>query len=148
MRPNCIALLVPFTRTISEVVWSRGHKLREGEGNTAVEFALLAPVFLLMFLGIVEFGRLLWTQSSLQHAVEAAARYAAINYPTCSSTSQTTTYAAGKVFGQTVPASDFTLTCATCGTRVSATLSFTPVVPALLPFLKNITLSAQSCYPT
>jgi Flp pilus assembly protein TadG len=124
------------------------HTFVSHKGNAAVEFALLAPVFLLMFLGIIEFGRLLWTQSSLQHAVEAAARYAAINYPTCSSTSQTTSYAAGEVFGQSVPASDFTLTCAGCGTQVTATLSFTPVVPALLPFLKNITLSAQSCYPT
>ena len=120
----------------------------ERDGNAAIEFALLLPVFLLMLLGIVEFGRVLWTQSSLQHAVEAAARYAAINYPTCGSTSQTTSYAASETFGQNIPASDFTLTCATCGTQVSATLSFTPVVPALLPFLNNITLSAQSCYPT
>ena len=119
---------------------------READGNTAVEFGLLAPVFLLMFLGIIEFGRLLWTQSTLQHAVEAAARYAAINYPTCSSSSQTTSYAAAEVFGQTIPASDFTLTCTTCGTQVSATFSFTSVVPALVPY--SVTLSAQSCYPT
>jgi Flp pilus assembly protein TadG len=127
---------------------SRVFLRRESHGSAAVEFAFLLPVFLLMFLGIIEFGRLLWTQSSLQHAVEAAARYAAINYPTCSSTSQTTSYAAAQVFGQSAPTSDFTLTCPPCGTQVTATLSFTPVVPALLPFLNNIRLSAQSCYPT
>lgn len=142
---NMIVSIQPRQMT-TRAALSRIGIWHERQGNTAIEFAFLLPAFLLMFLGIVEFGRLLWTQSTLQHAVEAGARYAAINYPTCASTSQTKSYAAAEVFGQSVPASDFTLTCGSCGTQVNATLSFTSVVPALLPY--NITLSAQSCYPT
>ena len=118
---------------------------KERRGNAALEFAFLMPVFLVMFLGIMEFGRLLWTQTTLQHAVEAAARYAAINYPTCSS-SQTLGYAAGEVFGQSVATSAFTLTCGTCGSQVKGQVNFAFVVSALFPY--TITLNAQSCYPT
>jgi Flp pilus assembly protein TadG len=148
MRFGCMIVPARLPQTTTKETWTRAIIWQERKGTAAVEFAFLLPVFLLMLLGIIEFGRLLWTQSSLQNAVEAAARYAAINYPTCGSTSQTTSYAASETFGQSIPASDFALTCATCGTQVTATLSFTPVVPALLPFLNNITLSAQSCYPT
>ena len=119
---------------------------KELRGTAALEFAILMPVFLVMFLGIMEFGRLLWTQTTLQHAVEAAARYAAINYPTCSSTTQTQSYAAGEVFGQSVPTSAFTLACGTCGTQVTAQVNFSFVVPALFPY--TMTLNAQSCFPT
>ncbi len=118
---------------------------RDRDGTSALEFGLLAPVFLLLFLGILEFGRALWTQSSLQHAVEAAARYAAINYPTCASVSQTKSYAAGEVFGQSIASSTFSLNCNACGTQVSASLPFSFIVPGLIPY--SITLSAQSCHP-
>lgn len=118
----------------------------ERNGNAAVEFALLAPVFLLMLLGIVEFGRLFWTQSSLQHAVEAAARCAAINSSTCASDAQTESYAAAEVFGQSVGASAFTVSRGACGTQVKAQVKYAFTVPALFPY--NITLNAQSCYPT
>jgi Flp pilus assembly protein TadG len=120
---------------------------KERDGNTAVEFALLMPVFLLMFLGVIEFGRLLWTQVSLQHAVEAAARCAAVTPSQCDATT-TLSYAADEVFGQSVASSAFSVTSPSpsCGTQVKASLLFSFVVPALFPY--NITLSAQSCYPS
>jgi len=118
---------------------------RDRAGTSVLEFGLLLPVFLLLFLGIIEFGRALWTQSALQNAVEAAARYAAINYPTCASVSQTKSYAAGEVFGQSIPSSTFSLSCNACGTQVSASLPFSFIVPRLIPY--SITLGAQSCHP-
>jgi Flp pilus assembly protein TadG len=125
----------------------RSFLWKERRGNAALEFAFLMPVFLVLFLGIMEFGRLLWTQTTLQHAVEAAARYGAINDPTCNSTGLTHSYAAGEVFGQSVAASSFTLSCTACaGTQVKGQVNFTFVVPAFFPY--NITLNAQSCYPT
>ena len=140
-------LSIRFLQTTTTAL-SHTNLWRERQGSAAVEFAFLMPAFLVMFLGIFEFSRVLWTQSTLQHAVEAAARYAAINYPTCASGSSasTTSYAAAEVFGQSVDTSSFTLTCTTCGTRVSASVNFNFIVPALLPY--NITLNAQSCYPT
>lgn len=129
-----------------KVASCRSFLWKERRGNAALEFAFLMPVFLVLFLGIMEFDRFLWTQTTLQHAVEAAARYAAINYPACSNSSQTQSYAAGEVFGQSVATSAFTLTCGACGTQVTGQVNFTFVVPAFFPY--NITLNAQSCYPT
>ena len=48
--------------------------IRKGQG--LVEFALIMPVFLLLVLGIVEFGRLMIAFSSVSTASRDAARYA------------------------------------------------------------------------
>ena len=45
-------------------------------GQGLVEFALILPVFLLLILGIIEFGRLMVTYSSISTASRDAARYA------------------------------------------------------------------------
>jgi Flp pilus assembly protein TadG len=50
--------------------------LRAREGVAGAEFALLLPVVALFMLGIVEFGRLFWHRSTLEHAVEETGRYA------------------------------------------------------------------------
>jgi Flp pilus assembly protein TadG len=139
---NIFARRLTAIRRLAHSLWCFG---RDRAGTSALEFALLAPAFLLLFLGIMEFGRVLWTQSALQHAVEAAARYAAINYPSCASVSQTKSYAAGEVFGQSIPSSTFSLSCNACGTQVSASLPFSFIVPGLIPY--SVTLGAQSCHP-
>jgi Flp pilus assembly protein TadG len=59
--------------------------LRGVDGSAVIEFAVVANALLLLLLGVVEFGRLYWTQSALQSAVEATARYATVytfNHPT------------------------------------------------------------------
>ncbi len=45
----------------------------------AVEFALLAPVFVLMFAGIVDLGNALWTWCRLEEAVAAGTGFALVN---------------------------------------------------------------------
>ena len=50
-------------------------------GAAAVEMALVLPAFLAFCLGTVEFGRMYWVRSSLQYAVEEAARFA-LAHPT------------------------------------------------------------------
>lgn len=94
--------------------------------------------------GIVEFGRLLWTQNSLQYASEQAARCAVVNTSTCSSTSKIQAYAAGKVIGISVPASAFSVGSASCGTQISASYAFSFILSRLFPY--TITLSAAACY--
>ncbi len=108
---------------------------------------MLFPLYLLMLLGVVEFGRLLWTQSTLQQAVEAAARCASVDTSTCGSPSATAQYAAGQMPGFTVSSSIFTVPSPppSCGNQVTASLPFTFIVPELFPWTP--TLTAQSCYP-
>jgi len=61
-------------------------------GAAAVEFAFVAPIFLLIVLGTVEVSRALWVKASMQFAVEETARYALVN--TGSSMVTLETYAA------------------------------------------------------
>jgi Flp pilus assembly protein TadG len=114
------------------------------EGVTAVEFALISPVLLLLLMGGIEGGRMLWAENSLQYAVERAARCAVVTPSVCGTAAQVQTYAASVDYGQNVSASAFSLTTASCGTLVSASLSYTP----LFPIVTNVTLTASSCRPS
>lgn len=49
---------------------------RRREGNVALEFALIAPVLLLLLLGLVDFGRAVAASRELVAAAEAAALFA------------------------------------------------------------------------
>ena len=55
--------------------------LRSERGAGAVEFALAAPVLLSMVIGVSQLGILFAANSGMQHAIEEAARVAAV-YPT------------------------------------------------------------------
>jgi Flp pilus assembly protein TadG len=46
------------------------------QGNTAVEFALMLPVLLILVGGLIEFGAAMYAASSLESAARAGAHYA------------------------------------------------------------------------
>ena len=48
-------------------------------GATAVEFALVAPIFLIFVIGIIDLGRLFFIKNVMQSTVEESARYAMVN---------------------------------------------------------------------
>lgn len=48
---------------------------RDARGVTALEFALIAPVLFGSLVALEEFGRLMWTRYSLQHAADMATRH-------------------------------------------------------------------------
>lgn len=52
--------------------------LRRDEGTAAVEFGLVASVLLVLMLGTIDVGRLLWIQHSLSTRVSDALRYASL----------------------------------------------------------------------
>jgi Flp pilus assembly protein TadG len=55
-----------------------GRRFGNDRGSTAVEFALVVPVILLIVFGAIEFGRLYNEQISLTSAARSAARVMAI----------------------------------------------------------------------
>ncbi|UKA48705.1 pilus assembly protein [Arthrobacter sp. FW305-123] len=57
----------------------RRSAVNSQSGAVAVEFALVLPIFLVLVLGIFEFGRAFNIQISLSEAAREAARYAAIH---------------------------------------------------------------------
>lgn len=48
-------------------------------GIAAVEFAIIVPVFLMLFVGATDLGQMLFDQYQLDQAVAAGAEYAALN---------------------------------------------------------------------
>ena len=129
---------------------------RRREGAAAVEFGLIAPVFLFLLLGTIEIGRLLWTQNALNYAVQEAARCTTLN--TCGS-GGAAAYAA--TLSTDIPASAFTATngvacgAGVTGNQVTGSYNFQfltsligmdLLVGGALP--NQITLTATSCFPT
>ncbi len=98
----------------------RGGFCQDGSGASAVEFAIVAPVFVLLLFAAIEGGLLLWTQLGLQHGVEVAARCASVNAGLCGSTAAIQDFAARQAFGLNVPPSTFSVSTPACGNQVSA----------------------------
>ena len=118
---------------------------RDRTGATAVEFALTVLPLLLLLCGIPEFGRLLWTQTTLHFAVEAAARCGSIDAVQCGSTGAVQNFAAAHAVGIGLSPAAVAVTAASCGTAVSASYPFQFVVTGFFPYA--ITLTAQTCFP-
>ncbi len=66
-------------------------------GATAVEFALIVPIFLLMTIGVFEIGRALWVKAMMQYAVEETTRYAMVRASSSYSATDLETYAQNKL---------------------------------------------------
>ncbi|MGH6836779.1 MAG: TadE/TadG family type IV pilus assembly protein [Methylocella sp.] len=122
-------------------------------GVAAVEFALIGPPLILLLFGTIQCGRMLWTQNSLQYAVELAARCAVLSQATtpcggaCCTTSQIQSYAASQAYSLNLSPSIFSVpsppSCGT-GTQVSASLPYTTGAPVSI----TVTLTATSCRPS
>jgi Flp pilus assembly protein TadG len=143
--------LAPIGRTLTRL-------LRGADGSAVIEFAVVANALLLLLLGVVEFGRLYWTQSELQSAAEAAARAVTVytvNNPSATPAAKQTaaqTQGAASAYSLSVPPT-FVLTAynasaippaPSCGNRVTVTYPFSFAVTGLFPF--SITLTATGCH--
>jgi len=52
---------------------------RAREGSTAVEFAIILPIFFALVFTSIEFARFYWVRSTVQFAAEEAARFAMVS---------------------------------------------------------------------
>lgn len=122
---------------------------RDERGIAAIEFALLAPAFLMLLVGTMTMSILFFTTSSLHFATEAAARCASVKSTVCHDAPSTSVFAAANYFGSTHAA---TFTCtgrvcggtAACGNRVTGTVTVTLDVGVAS---YSTPLSAVACYP-
>ncbi|MBQ8980533.1 MAG: pilus assembly protein [Eubacterium sp.] len=55
-------------------------KKRKEEGQAMIEFALVLPIFLLLVMGILDFGFLFYNYISLENSARNAARVACVEY--------------------------------------------------------------------
>lgn len=126
-----------------------GRGLRDRRGTAAIEYGLILPALLLFIIGIIDLGRLSWTFTTLNRAVEAAARCGAVNLTDCGTTAQIQSRAVEEAWGLTIPASAFTVTKPACGVQVVASYDFVFAIPALVGVspLGTLTLGPKACYP-
>lgn len=123
---------------------------RRGErGATAVEFALVAPVFLLFVLGIIDLGRLFYIKNIMQYAVEQTARYAMV-HPTASqvgletyASAQADPLFAGITFIADVPGTD--VVGGVSYRSISASYTFSYMTPLIT--VNDVALSSNSRTP-
>ena len=113
------------------------------QGATAVEFALVAPLVVMLLVGIMSLSLMLLSIGSMHFAVQAAARCASGNPTACSSSSAIVAYANSRYFGALITPV-FTYAPAACGNQVSASVTYTLDVGM---YKQSVPLSATSCFP-
>lgn len=80
-------------------IWQHiGRFRRDRRASMAVEFAFIGPVILGMLFGVIEFGRLAYTQSTLNFAAEETTRFAVVNGGNVTN-DQLLTYARNQLLG-------------------------------------------------
>jgi Flp pilus assembly protein TadG len=116
------------------------------EGATALEAAIALPLLLTFGFVISQVANAMWIQNSLQFAVEAAARCAAINSVNCASDANIQSFAAGQAAGTPVRAANFTVSTQSCGKQVTVSYAFV----GKIPFVRNWapSLTATACHAT
>ena len=113
------------------------------QGTTAVEFAIIAPVFIALLIGTMVLCVALLLVGSLHFAVEDGARCASVKTTICSDAATTVAYTQSRYFGPNVSPT-FTYAAAACGNSVSASISYSMDV-GFRTFV--VPISATACFP-
>jgi Flp pilus assembly protein TadG len=116
---------------------------RNQDGTTAVEFAIIAPVFILLILGTIALCFALFLVGSLHFAVEDGARCASVKTTICTDATSTIAYAQSRYLGPNVSPT-FTYASTACGNSVSASVSYSMDI-GFKTFV--IPISATACFP-
>jgi Flp pilus assembly pilin Flp len=116
-------------------------------GTTAVEFAIVAPVFIALLVGTLALCVGLFLIGSLHYAVEEGARCASVK-AACQvagipDKALTETYTQNHYFGPSVSPS-FTYLAAPCGNSVSSSISYSMNVGFRT---LTVPISATACFP-
>lgn len=118
-------------------------RLGDDDGATAIEFAILAPVFLMLVVGTIYLCIGLFMVGSLNFAVQKSARCAAVQSTVCTDSASTIAYAKKSYFGPK-PIPTFTYAEKACGKNVSGSDSF---VLELVMTKVTVPIHATACFP-
>ena len=116
---------------------------RDESGATAIEYGLVMPLLIMGILGAMWAGMLMFSASSLDLAVQAAARCMAVDANNCGSVSATQTYAQAQYQGPAI-SPVFTATADGCGHTVTGQATFGL---GIVPGVPDVPLSSSACYP-
>jgi TadE-like protein len=131
----------------------------DARGTTAIEFAIVAPVFVMLIFGAIEYSRVLWTLNALQQVAFDGARCMAIPQSACAvggsyDFTNTTTHITqtGNQWGLALQNINLSQNVS-CGgitgfSQVQVSSNFvTPVPQIVLLAAGGTTLQATACYP-
>jgi Flp pilus assembly pilin Flp len=116
---------------------------QDRHGTTAVEFAIVAPVFIAMLMGTLALCVALFLIGSLHFAVEDGARCASVKSTICADAASTVAYTQSRYFGPNVSPS-FVYAAAACGNSVTGSIRYSMDV-GFRTFV--IPMSATACFP-
>jgi len=94
------------------------RKSRSAIGQSAVEVALVLPVFLLLIFGVMDFGRMFFVQGNIQQAITGGARYASTGNHQSGTDPGT-----GQPYGRVQSIDNYILQQASVATSMGASLS-------------------------
>jgi len=97
--------------------------LRDCSGATAIEFAFVVGPLLLLFVGIIEVGRLMWSGHALDEVAIAGARCVGIHAPDCANGETLEPDRQSPISGRRRSPGG------SCWNRATSALRRTPVVP-------------------
>jgi len=116
----------------------------DARGTAAVEFAFVAPLFIMLTVGTFYLCMCLFLTGSLHYAVEQAARCASVQGTACTGSNTPVPYAESSYFGPGGTPNFNYNAAAACGKQVSATMNYVWSIG-----LREFTLpvSATACFP-
>lgn len=89
-------------------------------GQTLVEFAITLPILIILLVGIVDGGRLVYVQNAISQAAREGARWGSVQGRSTSSGGRLTVAAETRSRMAAVPNSIVTVTCESGGVTVSS----------------------------
>ncbi len=117
---------------------------RDRSGASALEFGLILPAFVMLVLGVVNVSLLTNAVSSMNYAVQEAARCGAIDHASCPDSTAIRGLAAARYKGPAITPV-FVASTDACGQVVRATATFELNVAI---HVYEIPISARACYPS
>jgi len=135
-------------------IWRR--LAREEIGGAVVEFALVAPTFLMFIFLILDGGRMIFTKQSLDEVTTATARCVAIQAAGCTTTGNAQSWAVSRALARdnlTIASADVIIATTTCNSvanmaKVTISTVWKKGAMTLLPqSVAPSTLTSTACFP-
>jgi K+-transporting ATPase c subunit len=113
-------------------------------GTTAIEFAIVGPVFIMLIIGIVYLCMCLSVVGSMHYAVQEGARCASVKTMVCTDQTSTISYTQSHYFGPSAAPTFTYNAAAACGHSVNGSINYVLDIG-----LRQITvpITASACFP-
>ena len=129
------------------------RRRQRNDGQTLVEFALVIPIVVVLFVGLFDVGRAVYAYSTVANAARDGARVAIVDQTANKAQSEASNQATGIAVTAAVAfrSPDLTAACSPisigCIAEVTVTHQFTAVTPVIGTLVGPLTLASTSRLP-